>query len=73
MTSVESILAEYRRADFEKRLNLFLECPSLRDWFMEIDQSENVSLQNRKKDIRCTASGVIGKRIRRWIHTYTME
>ena len=40
MICTETILEEYRRAGFDKRLNLFLECPSLRTWFMEIDQSE---------------------------------
>jgi hypothetical protein len=40
MRSTESILEEYRRADLEKRINLFLECPSLRARFTEIDQSE---------------------------------
>jgi len=40
MASTENILDEYRRADFDKRLNLFLECPSYRTDFMEIDQSE---------------------------------
>ena len=40
MASTDSILEEYRRADFDKRLNLFLECPSFRTWFIEIDQSE---------------------------------
>ena len=40
MKRVESIIEEYRGADFEKRLNLFLECPSLRTCFMEIDERE---------------------------------
>jgi hypothetical protein len=40
MRSTESILEEYRGADLEKRLNLFLECPSLRTRFTKIDQSE---------------------------------
>ena len=40
MRSTESIVEEYRRADLEKRLHLFLECPSLRARFTEIDQSE---------------------------------
>lgn len=43
MRSTESILEEYKRADLERRLNLFLECPSLRARFSEIDQSEVVS------------------------------
>ena len=41
MNSTESILEQYREADFERRLNLFLECPALRTGFMEIDQSES--------------------------------
>ena len=40
MRSTENILEEYKRADLEKRLNLFLECPSLRNRFMKIDQGE---------------------------------
>ena len=48
MVSTDSILEEYRRADFDKRLNLFLECPSFRTWFMEIDQSEMAGECSRK-------------------------
>ena len=40
MTKSKNILEEYRRGDLNKRLNLFLECPSLRTRFLEIDQSE---------------------------------
>ena len=40
MTRRKNILEEYRKADLNKRLNLFLECPSLRSRFLEIDQSE---------------------------------
>jgi len=40
MTRSKNILEEYRRGDLNKRLNLFLECPSLRIEFLEIDQSE---------------------------------
>ena len=39
MRSTREILEEYRRGDLEKRLNLFLECPSLREEFSEIDQN----------------------------------
>ena len=48
MRSSQSILEEYREADFEKRLNLFLECPSLRTEFIEIDQSEVVETNQRE-------------------------
>ena len=41
MRSTESIMEEYRKADLEKRLYLFLECPALRATFTEIDQSES--------------------------------
>ena len=40
MRSTESILEEYKGGDLERRLNLFLECPSLRTRFTKIDQSE---------------------------------
>jgi hypothetical protein len=43
MRSTESIVKEYRKADLEKRLYLFLECPALRATFTEIDQSENAT------------------------------
>jgi len=40
MTRSKNILKEYRRGDLNRRLNLFLECPSLRTEFLEIEQSE---------------------------------
>ena len=40
MAKIENILEEYRKADLDRRLNLYLECPSLRTEFLEIDQSE---------------------------------
>jgi hypothetical protein len=40
MRSTDIVLQEYREANLEKRLNLFLECPSLRNRFVEIDQGE---------------------------------
>jgi hypothetical protein len=42
MTKSKNILEEYRRGDLNKRLNLFLECPSLRTRFLEMDQNEPV-------------------------------
>jgi len=58
MKSTERILKEYRDADFEKRLNLFLECPSLRNQFIEIDQGEVSGgalseIQHQKKSNMC--------------------
>ena len=40
MIRSKNIVEEYRRGDLDQRLNLFLECPSLRTRFLEIDQSE---------------------------------
>lgn len=40
MRNVKTIIEEYQKGDFEKRLNLFLECPTLRDEFMQIEQDE---------------------------------
>ena len=40
MYSYQDIIKQYRQADFEHRLSLFLECPALRDEFVCIDQNE---------------------------------
>lgn len=40
MWNAKGILEEYKRSNSEKRLNLFMECPSLRTRFIEIDQGE---------------------------------
>ena len=40
MRNIKTITEEYRKGDFEKRLNLFLECPPLRGEFMQIEQDE---------------------------------
>jgi hypothetical protein len=37
MRDLETIIREYREADSEKRLYLFLDCPSLRNEFIEIE------------------------------------
>lgn len=42
MIRIENILEEYRKGDLDRRLNLYLECASLRDRFLQIDQSEAV-------------------------------
>ena len=43
MQSIPQLIEDYRAADFEKRLYLFLECPELRDDFIEIDQTKTNS------------------------------
>jgi hypothetical protein len=40
MRNIKTITEEYRKGDFEKRLNLYLECPTLRNEFMRIEQDE---------------------------------
>jgi hypothetical protein len=52
MTGNKNILEEYKKGDLDKRLNLFMECPSLRKTFLEIDQSERArepKLANTRK------------------------
>ena len=62
------LLDEYRRSDFEKRLNLYLEHPSLREPFFEIDQAESVkgqtaevSASHRKSQVRFNLCGAMQK------------
>jgi hypothetical protein len=58
MTKSKNILEEYRGGDLNKRLNLFLECPSLRTRFLKIDQSETagesllVTAQEEDREVR---------------------
>jgi len=60
MTRSKNILEEYRRGDLDKRLNLFLECPSLRTEFLEIDQSEQAGeslfVNSREEDLEVRGS-----------------
>ena len=42
----ESVLEDYRQADFTKRLHLFLEYSELRAEFMQIDQEASAYGQN---------------------------
>jgi hypothetical protein len=60
MTKGENILDEYRGGDMNKRLNLFLECPSFRTRFLEIDQSETAEesllVSAREEDLKVRGS-----------------
>ena len=40
MNDSHTMLEEYRHADFNQRLNLYLQFPALRSKFMAIDQEE---------------------------------
>lgn len=40
MRDIDSIIEEYRKSDFEKRLHIFLEHRSLRNQFVGIDMEE---------------------------------
>jgi hypothetical protein len=51
MRDLKNIIEEYRDADSEKRLHLFLQHRSLRDEFLQIDQSEN-SVGFREKSVK---------------------
>jgi len=40
MKNMQQLIEDYRAADFERRVYLFLECPELRGDFIEIDQGQ---------------------------------
>ena len=60
MTRSKNIVEEYRRGDSDKRQNLYLECPSLRTTFLEIDQSETAGdsflVNAQKEDLQIRGS-----------------
>ena len=41
MQNHEEVIENYRQADFDHRLSLFLEYPTFRNAFVRIDQGEN--------------------------------
>ena len=51
MENIKNIIEEYRNSDAEKRLYLFLSHRSLRDEFINIDQSD-ISVKISPKRIR---------------------
>ena len=64
MKNSENIIEEYRNADFEKRLYLFLSHRSLRDEFLEIDQSEtSVGYSAKPIKIKCRICRDWGQRL----------
>ena len=60
MTRSKNILAEYRIGDLNKRLNLFMQCPSLRTRFLKIDQrekaGESLLVNGQKEDVQIRGS-----------------
>jgi len=62
MSDSRNIIEEYRNADFEKRLHLFLSYRSLRDEFLEIDQSDtSVGFSAKRIKNRCRMCGNWGQ------------
>jgi hypothetical protein len=50
MRNLQSIIREYRQAGSEKRLHLFLDCPSLRNEFLEIELHSSTQEQKPLSD-----------------------
>ncbi|MBW2321032.1 MAG: hypothetical protein JRF31_09370 [Deltaproteobacteria bacterium] len=64
MKNIENIIKEYRNADFEKRLYFFLSYRSLRDEFLEIDQSDtSVGYSPKPVKIKCRMCRNLGQRL----------
>ncbi|MGD9383449.1 MAG: hypothetical protein PVH55_05315 [Desulfobacterales bacterium] len=64
MKDNKKIIEEYRNADFEKRLYLFLSYRSLRDEFLEIDQSDtSVEFSAKPVKIKCRMCRNWGQRL----------
>jgi len=62
MRNNQNIIEEYRNADSEKRLYLFLSHRSLRDEFLEIDQSDtSVGFSEKRIKNKCRICGNWGQ------------
>lgn len=73
MIDNKKIVKEYQTGDFEKRLNLFLECPSLRDKFIQIEQDQasrraHLSIPINNERIRRKS---VGRYCKRWVSKFT--
>jgi hypothetical protein len=64
MKDKKKIIEEYRDADFERRLYFFLSYRSLRDKFLEIDQSDTSARFSAKPiKIKCQKCREWGQRL----------
>ena len=64
MKDKKKIIEEYRKADSEKRLYFFLSYRSLRDEFLEIDQSDtSVGFSAQPVKIKCQICRNWGQRL----------
>jgi hypothetical protein len=63
MTDHARIIERYRQAETEERLNLFLECPELRNDFIKIDLGE---YRSESPSIKKNAMAPVKSYIRRW-------
>lgn len=57
----QEIIEKYRQADFEHRLSLFLEYPSIRTSFVRIDQGEN---EGKKASEQNSTKLKLGRRLK---------
>ena len=58
MRDLASIIREYREADSEKRLHLFLDCPTLRNEFIEIELHSTTKERKSVSDSNSIKSSV---------------
>ena len=49
MQNQHEIIERYHQADVDHRLSLFLECPALRDRFLQIDQGQSSEPKERRE------------------------
>ncbi len=75
MKDIKTVKEEYQKGNFEKRLNLFLECPLLRDEFIQIElyeasaQSMHVSPLVVNESRKRKSVFYPCKRLSRWCHS----
>ncbi|HYR02699.1 MAG TPA: hypothetical protein VES58_05100, partial [Syntrophobacteria bacterium] len=58
MRDLASIIRDYREADSEKRLHLFLDCPTLRNEFIEIELHSGTKERKSVSDSTLVKSSV---------------
>ena len=71
MKTTDRIIEQYRQGDFENRLNLFLECPTLREEFTQIDLAETAD--NAMNDAAAKLQGGVSKTRTPWIRSVSLS
>ncbi len=66
MQAFDKIVEQYRQANEEQRLYLYMDCPPLREEFLEIDRQDRATAQTAREVRPAACSKLIDRLLLRW-------